>query len=92
MPFWQTDVEIPHIPCAYPLGMENRKIPDSAIVASSRYSTYYGPERGRLNNQGNAIFFFKNLDRAAALTRISQVPVEHYVFYHMPSFFRLILY
>ena len=33
--------------------MENRKIPDSAIVASSRYSTYYGPERGRLNKQGN---------------------------------------
>lgn len=49
----QAGVKIPHTPCAYPLGMENRKIPDSAIVASSRYSTYYGPERGRLNKQGN---------------------------------------
>lgn len=49
----QAGVKIPHTPCAYPLGMENRKIPDSAIVASSRYSTYYGPERGRLNKQGS---------------------------------------
>jgi len=51
-------VEIPETVCASPLGMENGKIPDSAIVASSRYrhSRYYGPEQGRLNNQGNVVF------------------------------------
>ena len=43
--------EIPKVVCASPLGMENGKIPDSAIVASSRYNQYWGPERGRLNEQ-----------------------------------------
>jgi len=53
-------VEIPETVCASPLGMENGKIPDSAIAASSRYrhhSHYYGPEQGRLNNQGNIIVY-----------------------------------
>jgi len=49
-------VEIPEIVCASPLGMENGKIPDSAIVASSRYSIYHGPEQGRLYNQGSVVF------------------------------------
>ena len=56
----QTEVEIPETVCALPLGMEDGRIPDSAIVASSRrYSGDYGPERGRLNNQGNAFFLSK---------------------------------
>ena len=58
----QTIVEIPETVCALPLGMENEKIPDSAIVASSRYSNSrdkYGPERGRLNHQGKCFFFSK---------------------------------
>ncbi|KAL9955598.1 hypothetical protein ACROYT_G036941 [Oculina patagonica] len=41
--------DIPEVVCASTLGMENGKIPDSAIVASSRYNQYWGPERGRLN-------------------------------------------
>ena len=36
--------------------MESENIPDSAIVASSRYSDDYGPEQGRLSNQGNVVF------------------------------------
>jgi len=55
----QTKVEILETVCASPLGMENGKIPDSAIVASSRYSDDYGPEQGRLNNQGKV--FFQNV-------------------------------
>jgi len=54
--YYKTEVEIPVTVCALPLGMEDERIPDSAIVASSRHSEYYGPERGRLNNQGNAFF------------------------------------
>ena len=48
--------DIPKIVCASPLGMENGKIPDSAIVASSRHNQYWGPERGRLNEkkEGNS--------------------------------------
>ena len=39
----------PEIVCAAALGIEHaNQIPDSAIVASSRYNTYYGPERARL--------------------------------------------
>jgi len=49
-------VEIPETVCASPLGMESENIPDSAIVASSRYSDDYGPEQGRLSNQGNVVF------------------------------------
>ncbi|XP_068680517.1 uncharacterized protein, partial [Montipora foliosa] len=47
--------EIPKIVCASPLGMESGKIPDSALVASSRYSQYWGPERARLylQNEGS---------------------------------------
>ena len=52
----QTEMEFPKTVCALPLGMEKEKIPDSAIVASSRFGDSYGPERGRLNNLGN--FFF----------------------------------
>ena len=44
-------IEIPEIECASPLGMENRTIPDSSIVASSRLDEYRGPERGRLNEK-----------------------------------------
>jgi len=65
-------VEIPETVCALPLGMENGAIPDSAIVASSRYSyssDYYGPERGRLNNQGN-VFFQNIIDYAMKLRRL----------------------
>ena len=53
----QTGFGIPEIVCASPLGMENGTIPDSAIVASSRYSQDWGPERGRLNNEGKCVFF-----------------------------------
>ena len=49
--FLPTGFEIPKINCASPLGMENGKIPDSAIVASSRRDQYWGPERGRLNEK-----------------------------------------
>jgi len=49
-------VEFPETVCVSPLGMENGKIPDFAIVASSRYSINDGPEQGRLNNQGNVVF------------------------------------
>ena len=47
--------EPPKIVCASALGIENGKIPDSAMVASSRHNQYWGPERGRLNeqNEGN---------------------------------------
>ena len=38
----------PVIKCNNPLGIESGKIPSSAIVASSQYSQYYGPDRGRL--------------------------------------------
>ena len=53
----QTDMGFPKTVCALPLGMEKEKIPDSAIVASSRYNDYYGPERGRLNNLGKCFLW-----------------------------------
>ena len=46
-----TGFDVPSIECASPLGMENDKIPNSAITASSRYNQYWGPERGRLNQK-----------------------------------------
>ncbi|CAH3038827.1 unnamed protein product [Porites evermanni] len=46
----------PIIVCASALGMENGKIPDTAIVASSRYNQYWGPERGRLNEKKDGSF------------------------------------
>ena len=51
-----TGFDIPKIECASSLGMENGKIPDSAIVASSRHNQYWVPERGRLNEkkEGNS--------------------------------------
>ena len=49
--FLPTGYEIPKIVCASPLGMENHKIPNSALVASSRYNQFWGPERGRLNEK-----------------------------------------
>lgn len=49
--FLPTGFEIPQIVCASPLGMENGKIPNSAIVASSRHNQDWGPERGRLNEK-----------------------------------------
>ncbi|XP_020615959.1 venom prothrombin activator omicarin-C non-catalytic subunit-like [Orbicella faveolata] len=75
-------VEIPETVCASPLGMENGKIPDSAIVASSRYSyssDYYGPERGRLNNPGGWMsdhsnehqFLQIDLENVTKVTRIA---------------------
>ena len=51
----ETDMGFPKTVCAFPLGMEKEKIPDSAIVASSRYNDYNGPERGRLNNHGKCL-------------------------------------
>ena len=47
----------PIIVCASALGMENGKIPDTAIVASSRYNQYWGPERGRLNEKKDGNHF-----------------------------------
>ena len=38
----------PEIKCKDPLGIESGKIPNSAIVASTMYNQYWGPERGRL--------------------------------------------
>lgn len=38
----------PKVVCVTPLGLENGQIPDSAMVASSQYNQYYGPERARL--------------------------------------------
>ncbi|XP_020615957.1 lactadherin-like [Orbicella faveolata] len=49
-------LEIPEIVCASPLGMENGKIPDSSIVASSRFDQFRGPERGRLNEKTEGNF------------------------------------
>ena len=34
-----------------PLGVEDRRIPDSALSSSSRWDTYHGPHRARLNTQ-----------------------------------------
>ncbi|XP_078346606.1 uncharacterized protein LOC144631897 [Oculina patagonica] len=48
--------DIPKIECASPLGMENGKIPDSAIVASSRHNQWWGPERGRFNEKQEGSF------------------------------------
>lgn len=57
---FQTGMEIPETVCASPLGMENGKIPNSAIEASSRLG-HHGPEQGRLNNQSK-VFFQNNID------------------------------
>ncbi len=38
----------PEIVCATALGLENGQIPNSAMVSSSQYNQYYGPERARL--------------------------------------------
>ena len=35
--------------CSYPLGMENRDLPDAQITASSEYDATHGPSNGRLN-------------------------------------------
>ena len=35
--------------CSYPLGMENRDLPDDQITASSEYDATHGPSNGRLN-------------------------------------------
>jgi len=39
--------------CFSPLGMESGRIPDRSIVASSRFTEFSGPERGRLNLKQN---------------------------------------
>ena len=59
--FMPTGFDIPTIECASPLGMENGQIKDSAIVASSRYNQYWGPERGRLNEKPEGKMFNNNL-------------------------------
>ena len=41
----------PPIKCQDPLGIESGKIPSTAIVASSQYSPYYGPDRGRMRKE-----------------------------------------
>lgn len=38
----------PEIKCRNPLGIESGKIPSTAIVASTMYNQYYGPDRSRL--------------------------------------------
>ena len=53
-----TGFDIPKEVCSSPLGMENGKIADSAIVASSRYNQYWGPERARLHEQKDGVFTF----------------------------------
>ena len=41
---------IPQIPsCQIQLGMQNGKLPNSAITASSQLNSYYGPENARLH-------------------------------------------
>lgn len=37
--------------CSYPLGMENKQIPDAQITASSEYNSAHGASNGRLNFQ-----------------------------------------
>ena len=46
----------PQIKCQDPLGIESGKIPSSAIVASSQYSQYYEPDRGRLRTEGEGSY------------------------------------
>ena len=46
----------PQIKCRDPLGIESSKIPSSAIVASSQYNQYYGPDRGRLRTEGQGSY------------------------------------
>ena len=46
----------PQIKCRDPLGIESGKIPSSAIVASSQYNQYYGPDRGRLRTEGEGSY------------------------------------
>lgn len=58
---FKTGVEAPKIECFSALGMENGAIPDSAIVASSRYNQWWGPERGRLNEKKEGKKFFVDL-------------------------------
>ena len=43
--------------CSVPLGMEDRRIPDSAITASSSVNSSHGPSNARLNflNKGSDI-------------------------------------
>ena len=55
--FLLKDLKPPKKLCASALGMENGKIPDTAIVASSRYNQYWGPERGRLNEKKDGNHF-----------------------------------
>lgn len=58
MIYFCSGFEKPEIVCATALGIEHvNQIPDSAIVSSSQYNTYYGPERARLRlvTQGSFI-------------------------------------
>lgn len=46
--FSRSGFKDPEIVCVSALGLENGQIPNAAIVASSQYNAYYGPERARL--------------------------------------------
>lgn len=39
---------VPPLPCAAPLGMQSKAIPDSRITASSKWDNNHGPDRARL--------------------------------------------
>ena len=46
---------IPELPtCRHPLGMESGHVPNSAITASTKLSSAFGPENARLHYQGEA--------------------------------------
>ena len=47
----------PEIKCADPLGIENGKIPNSAMTASSEYNQYSEAERGRLNEMIDGSYY-----------------------------------
>ena len=50
---FSTGFKIPEVPpCQIQLGMQNGKLPDSVITASSQLNAYYGPANARLHFQG----------------------------------------
>ncbi|CAH3183147.1 unnamed protein product, partial [Porites lobata] len=51
----KTGFPIPEVPtCRHPLGMESGQVPNSAITASTKLSSAFGPENARLHYQGEA--------------------------------------
>lgn len=47
--FGQTSISLSLEPCKNPLGMQNRRIPNYAITASSSWDKNHGPYLGRLH-------------------------------------------